>query len=64
MEMRARKPAARGKQAVRPAPESPKVKPAEKKVVDTRTPAELLQAIADKGKEVDDALTRLKALMG
>ena len=39
------------------------VNPAEKKVVDARTPAELLQAIADKGKEVDDALDRLKALM-
>jgi len=39
------------------------VNPAEKKVSDTRTPTELLQAIADKGKEVDEALDRLKALM-
>jgi len=39
------------------------VNPAEKKVSDPRTPAELLQAITDRGKEVDDALDRLKALM-
>jgi hypothetical protein len=39
------------------------VNPAEKRVVDARTPVELLQAIADKGQEVDDALNRLKTLM-
>jgi hypothetical protein len=38
------------------------VNPAEKKGSDTRTPAELLQAIADKGMEVDEALDRLKGI--
>lgn len=40
------------------------VNPCEKKIFDTRTPAQLLDAIESKGKEVDAALTRLKALLG
>jgi len=40
------------------------VNPRGKKVVDTRTPAQLLQAIEDKGQEVDAALARLRALVG
>lgn len=39
------------------------VNPRERKVVDTRTPAQLLEAIAEKGKEVDAALMRLRALL-
>jgi hypothetical protein len=39
------------------------VNPRERKVVDTRTPAQLLDAIAEKGKEVEAALTRLRALL-
>lgn len=39
------------------------VNPRERKVVDSRTPAQLLEAIAEKGKEVDAALTRLRALL-
>ncbi len=39
------------------------VNPRERKVEDTRTPAELLTAIEQKGREVDEALSRLKALM-
>ena len=39
------------------------VNPRERKVVDTRTPAQLLDAIAEKGKEVDAALERLRNLM-
>jgi type I restriction enzyme M protein len=39
------------------------VNPREKKVVDTRTPAQLLEAIAAKGREVDGALERLRALL-
>lgn len=37
--------------------------PNEQKVVDTRTPAQLLQAIHDKGLEVDEALRQLQALV-
>ncbi|GMU48457.1 MAG: hypothetical protein AMXMBFR31_06830 [Candidatus Desulfobacillus denitrificans] len=39
------------------------VNPREKKILDTRTPAELLAAIAEKGREVDAALERLRALL-
>lgn len=39
------------------------VNPREKKVTDTRTPAQLLEAIAEKGREVDAALQRLQALL-
>jgi len=39
------------------------VNPRERKIVDSRTPAQLLDAIAEKGKEVDAALTRLRALL-
>ena len=40
------------------------VNPREKKVVDTRTPAQLLETIKNKGAEVDDALARLGKLLG
>lgn len=39
------------------------VNPREKKVTDTRTPAQLLETIAEKGREVDAALERLRALL-
>lgn len=39
------------------------VNPRERKVIDTRTPAELLEAIAIKGKEIEEALSRLCALL-
>ncbi len=39
------------------------VNPREKKIMDTRTPAELLAAIEEKGKEVDSALAKLRALL-
>lgn len=39
------------------------VNPREKKVTDTRTPAQLLEAIAEKGREVDAALEQLRALL-
>jgi type I restriction enzyme M protein len=39
------------------------VNPREKKTTDTRTPAQLLAAIRDKGSEVDSALERLAALL-
>ena len=39
------------------------VNPREKKIMDTRTPAELLAAIEVKGKEVDAALAKLRALL-
>lgn len=39
------------------------VNPREKKVSDTRTPTQLLDAIADKGREVDAALERLRLLL-
>jgi len=39
------------------------VNPREKKVVDSRTPEQLLEAIAAKGREVDQALEKLKALL-
>ena len=39
------------------------VNPSEKKVTDTRTPAQLLEAIAEKGREVDAALAQLRALL-
>lgn len=39
------------------------VNPREKKITDTRTPAELLAAIEAKGKEVDAALAKLRALL-
>lgn len=39
------------------------VNPRERKVMDTRTPSQLLDAIAERGKEVDAALDRLKALL-
>ncbi len=39
------------------------VNPRERKISDNRTPAELLQAITEKGKEVDAALARLRALL-
>lgn len=38
--------------------------PNERKVVDSRTPAQLLQVIHDKGLEVDAALAALRALVG
>jgi type I restriction enzyme M protein len=38
--------------------------PKERKAGDTRTPVELLDAIEAKGREVDDALARLRELMG
>lgn len=40
------------------------VNPREKKVTDNRTPAQLLEAIAEKGREVDAALQRLQTLLG
>lgn len=39
------------------------VNPREKKITDTRTPAELLEAISEKGREVDAALARLAELI-
>jgi type I restriction enzyme M protein len=39
------------------------VNPREKKITDTRTPAELLEAIEEKGREVDAALAKLRALL-
>ncbi len=39
------------------------VNPQEKKVVDTRTPEQLLAAIAEKSKEVESALERLRTLL-
>jgi len=39
------------------------VNPCEKKVTDARTPAQLLEAITKKGREVDAALQRLHALL-
>lgn len=39
------------------------VNPREKKVTDTRSPAQLLEAIAEKGREVDAALERLRSLL-
>ncbi len=39
------------------------VNPREKKITDTRTPAQLLEAIREKGSEVDAALQRLAALI-
>lgn len=39
------------------------VNPREKKVTDSRTPGELLEAIAEKGREVDAALERLRGLL-
>lgn len=39
------------------------VNPREKKDTDTRTPVELLEAIAAKGREVDAALEKLRALL-
>jgi len=39
------------------------VNPQERKAGDTRTPLQLLEAIAAKGREVEDALARLKALV-
>src|SRR6266581_2258571 len=39
------------------------VNPQEKKVVDTRTPEQLLAAIAEKSKEVESALDRLRTLL-
>jgi type I restriction enzyme M protein len=39
------------------------VNPQERKAGDTRTPLQLLEAIAAKGREVDDALARLRALV-
>jgi type I restriction enzyme M protein len=39
------------------------VNPREKKITDIRTPAELLAAIEEKGKEVDAALAKLHALL-
>jgi len=39
------------------------VNPREKKVTDNRTPAQLLEAIAEKGREVDLALEKLRALL-
>ena len=39
------------------------VNPQEKKVLDNRTPAQLLDAIAEKGQEVEAALAKLRALM-
>ena len=40
------------------------VNPREKKIIDSRTPAELLAAIEEKGKEVGAALSKLKGLLG
>ena len=39
------------------------VNPCEKNITDTRTPAELLAAIEEKGKEVDAALAKLRPLL-
>lgn len=39
------------------------VNPREKKIVDSRTPAELLAAIEEKGREVDEAFSKLRALL-
>jgi type I restriction enzyme M protein len=39
------------------------VNPCEKKVIDARTPVQLLEAIVEKGREVDAALERLRALL-
>ncbi len=39
------------------------VNPRVKQVLDTRTPAQLLEAIAEKGREVDAALEKLRALL-
>ena len=39
------------------------VNPREKRVTETRTPAQLLDAIADKGREVDAALSNLRAYL-
>jgi type I site-specific restriction endonuclease len=39
------------------------VNPREKTVVDARTPVQLLEAISEKGREVDAALARLKGLL-
>lgn len=39
------------------------VNPREKKITDTRTPAQLLEAIAEKGREIDAALERLRTLL-
>lgn len=39
------------------------VNPREKKITDTRNPSQLLEAIAEKGREVDAALERLRALL-
>ena len=39
------------------------VNPREKKIMDTRTPVELLAAIEQKGREVDAALSKLRALL-
>ena len=39
------------------------VNPKERKVGDVRTPLQLIEAIEAKGREVDDALARLRALM-
>ena len=39
------------------------VNPREKKIVDTRTPLQLLDAIAKKGREVDAALDKLRAML-
>lgn len=39
------------------------VNPREKKIMDTRTPAELLAAIEEKSKEVDAALAKLRTLL-
>ena len=38
--------------------------PNEVKVIDTRTPAQLLDAIQAKGRDVDEALRQLQALLG
>lgn len=38
-------------------------RPREKKIMNTRTPAELLAAIEENGKEVDAALAKLGALL-
>lgn len=39
------------------------VNPREKKILDARTPSQLLDAIAERGKEVEAALDRLRALL-
>ena len=49
---------------MRGSPCRPPVNPREKKVVHQRTPTQLLQAIALKGREVDEALAQLQALVG